>query len=94
MAEAGVLVQLRAGPPQAAPADPEPPTQEPVPAGEANSAAQAAALPPRPRRRPRSHKELRPRPPQAVRRPRQAAPGLQTRCRCGGQAPPGPRVPR
>ena len=43
LAEAAVQVGPRAGQPQAAPDDPGPPAQEPVPAGEAAPAAQAAA---------------------------------------------------
>ena len=43
LAEAGVLVGPPAGQPQAAPSDPGPPAQDPVPAWEAVPAAQAAA---------------------------------------------------
>ena len=72
LAKAAVPVERQAGQPQAAPADPKPPAQDPVPAGEAAPAAQAAAPANPPHQDSRVHGELRPRPRQAAPRPRPA----------------------
>ena len=74
LVEAAVLVRQPAGHPRAAPADPEPPAQEPVPAEEAAPPFRPRPLLPHPRRRPRVHRELRPRPRESAPRHRPAPP--------------------
>ena len=94
LAEAAVQVGPPARQPRAAPADPDPPAQEPVPAEEATHAAQAGAPAAPPQRRPRVHKEPTPRARQAAPRPRPATAQPLPRRRRGEQAPPGRRTPR